>query len=136
MTTNYESTIRAALNRVNAGDLEGYLELYAEDATLHYLPPGLPGGVAGARLFYSIVLAGFPGLQITPVDFIADGDQVAVRFRMRGTQGGEFMGVPVSGKPIDVQGITIMRFEDGKCVERWSETDMMGLMTQIGAVPV
>jgi predicted ester cyclase len=52
-----------------------------------------------------------------------------------GTHQGELMGVPASGKPIFVRGMTILRFEDDKCVERWSEIDMVGLMAQIGAIP-
>lgn len=136
MTTDYESTVRAALERFNAGDLDGYLDsLYVDDVALHYLPPALGGDKSGARLFYGMVMAGFPDVQVIPKDFIAENDRLTVRFTMTGTQAGEFMGVPPSGKSFAVTGITILRFANGKCVERWSETDMMGLMTQIGAVP-
>jgi len=44
-----------------------------------------------------------------------------------------FLGVPESGKRIDVEGVTILRFQNGKCVERWSQTDVMGIMRQISA---
>lgn len=135
MPTMIENTIRAALDSFNRGDLERYLTtLYSPHADLNYLPEGLQGSVSGTRLYYSLILAAFPGVQVTARDIIVDGDKAAVRFEMSGVHLGEFMGFPPSGCPFSVQGITTMRFVDGKCVERWSETDMLGLMTQIGAI--
>ncbi|MBK8905385.1 MAG: ester cyclase [Anaerolineaceae bacterium] len=135
MTTNLESIIRNAVAFFNNGDLEKYLELYAEDAALHYLPPQLPGGAAGARLFYGMFMAAFPDIYIDVQDILVDGDRTAVRIILTGTHQGELMGIPASGKPVSVSAISILRFAGSKCVERWSELDMMGLMTQIGAVP-
>ena len=45
------------------------------------------------------------------------------------------MGVPPTGRRVDVDGMTILRFRDGKIVERWQAMDMLGLLTQLGAVP-
>ncbi|MGD9988566.1 ester cyclase [Pseudonocardia sp.] len=45
-------------------------------------------------------------------------------------------GVPATGNPVALSGITILRMRDGVCVERWSSTDMLGLLVQIGAMPV
>jgi predicted ester cyclase len=64
------------------------------------------------------------------------GDKAVVRVRITGTHEGEFMGVPPTGKRIDVQGIDIVRFgDDGKAVEHWGVTDAMTMMQQLGAVP-
>jgi predicted ester cyclase len=63
---------------------------------------------------------------------VADGDFVANSFRLQGTHRGPFLGVAGSGKRIDVEGATILKFAGGKCVERWSQTDVMGIMRQIG----
>jgi predicted ester cyclase len=54
---------------------------------------------------------------------------------MRGRHDGEFMGTSPTGNLIAVPGITILAMRDGRCVERWSQADMLGLMVQIGAVP-
>lgn len=123
--------IRAALERFNAGDLEGYLQLYAEDAAMHYLPPGLPGGTAGGRVFYGMFMGACPDVRVDVDEVMEAGDRAAVRFTMSGTQQGELMGMPGSGKHFSVEGITILRFAGDKCVERWSQTDMLGLMGQI-----
>ena len=135
MTTTLDTVSRAALGRFNAGDVAGYLDLYAEDAVLHYLPPELPGSLAGARLFYGMFLNAFPDIHVGVADIFVEGDRAVVRFTVTGTHQGELIGIPAIGKSIAVSGITILRFAGGSCVERWSELDMMGLMTQIGAVP-
>lgn len=54
---------------------------------------------------------------------------------MSGVQTGEFNGVPATGKPYVLEGITIMRFAGDQVVERWSTADFLGLMVQLGALP-
>ncbi len=49
--------------------------------------------------------------------------------------GGTFMGVPPTGTQIALPGITILHYRDGRCVERWTTSDMLGLLVQIGAIP-
>jgi predicted ester cyclase len=43
---------------------------------------------------------------------------------MTGTHRGAFLGIAPTGRNIGVNGITILRFMNGKCVERWSSVDM------------
>lgn len=78
----------------------------------------------------------FPDGQDTTDDLIADGDKVAHRWTYRGTHQGTFQGIPPTGKQITLTGISIWRFEDGKIVESWHELDTLGLMQQLGVVPV
>jgi predicted ester cyclase len=54
---------------------------------------------------------------------------------MTGHHVDEFMGVPATGTKIMLPGITILHFRDGRCVERFSQADMLGLLIQIGVVP-
>jgi predicted ester cyclase len=54
---------------------------------------------------------------------------------MSGVHRGELFGVPGTGRPIEQGVITILRFEGGRCVERWSVADVLGVLVQIGAVP-
>jgi predicted ester cyclase len=44
-------------------------------------------------------------------------------------------GVPTTGNDVALPGITILQFEDERVVERFSQADMLGLMTQLGAIP-
>ena len=65
---------------------------------------------------------------------IAEGDRVAVRFRLIGTNSGSLMGHPPSGKPIDAGALALMTISSGRVVELRAEFDQLGLMQQIGVL--
>jgi predicted ester cyclase len=133
---NYRASVEDARKKFNAGDVQGYVEsLYAPDAFIHYLPPGLPQGWQGAKLFYASFTAAFPDAQLTFDDIITEGDWVAIRYHVEMTHRGEFQGIPPTGKRVTITGITILRFADGQVVERWSESDFLGLLQQLGVIP-
>ncbi|WP_123966985.1 ester cyclase [Streptomyces sp. TLI_185] len=68
-------------------------------------------------------------------DQISQGDRVSTRWTWRGTQTGEFMGLPATGKNVVMTGTTLFRCnEEGKIVEGWWEYDRLGLMAQLGAL--
>ena len=78
-----------------------------------------------------------PDLQLIVEDQIAEGDKVATRWRMCGTHSGaEFMGMPPTGRKVDVTGISIDRLVKGKIAEHWSAEDALGMMQQLGIVPL
>ena len=79
--------------------------------------------------------AAFPDIQHTLEDQLADGDRVAVRLTVAGTQTGEFQGLPASGKHVRIGSINIFRCEGGKIAEQWVETDSLGMLQQLGAMP-
>jgi len=126
------AAIERAVERMNDGDLPGYLDLYADDLTLHGYPPDVEGK-AGAVAFYTSFSKALPDLKLSIEDAIADGDTVAVRYRIQGTHEDEFMGVPASGNKVDLSGQSFFRFEDGRVVERWQALDGATLLTQLGA---
>ena len=135
-TNNHSQVLKQAQEKFNRGDLEGYLTtLYDSNVVLYFLPPGLPPGRDGTRLYYNGFLAGFPDAQLHLDEIISDGDRLAIRFHLEMTHQGEFQGIPPTGKRVSFTGITIMRFADGKVIERWSETDNLGLLQQLGVIP-
>ncbi len=135
-TQNNRQVAEAARRHFNAGELDAYINtLYAPDAVAHFLPPGMPQGHAGLRLFYTAFVAGFPDARLTYDEVLAEGDDMAIRFHIDATHAGDFNGIPATGKQISFAGITTLRFAAGKVVERWSHADFPGLMQQIGAMP-
>ena len=126
----------------NAGDLDGYLDdLRSWAIRLHGFSPE-PLEKAAVTEFYKGVWAAFgdEGRASPQLDFfetLEDGDLYACRFVMAGVHRGPFFGVPASGKPSALNGITIMRFGEGHrtVVERFTSADMLGLLGQIGALP-
>ncbi|HWN26954.1 MAG TPA: ester cyclase [Actinomycetospora sp.] len=129
-----EAALAQAVDRWNAGDLDGYLEIYADDVRLHGFGPG-PLGKDGGRAFYEDLVAAFPGSRLQLHDTFGAGDRLTARFTLTGRHEGTFMGVPATGREIALAGITILHFRDGACVERWSCSDVLGVLVQIGAVP-
>lgn len=119
-------------NKKNGAAIDEFIALNHVD---HAAPPGMPGGLEGVKQTINMYLTAFPDLHFTVEDMIAEGDKVAVRLTTRGTQQGEFMGVPPTGKHTTVTAIDINRFAGGKCVEHWLQMDTLGLLQQLGVVP-
>ncbi|HLU55543.1 MAG TPA: ester cyclase [Pseudonocardia sp.] len=126
--------LAAAVMAWNDGDGEAYLRLYDPSVRHHGLGPE-PLDHAGNRAFYEGVWAAFPGIRLTLDDLVAEGDRVAVRFHLSGRHCGDFMGVPPTGRDVVITGQTVLRFRGGRVIERWTTTDQLGLMVQLGAVP-
>ena len=78
------------------------------------------------------VEAGFPRYELNAQDLIFDGDKAVVRFNLHATHKGNFMGIPATGKEINVPGIIIYRLADGKIVEHWLHFDAGTMMQQLG----
>jgi steroid delta-isomerase-like uncharacterized protein len=85
--------------------------------------------------FGAMFYQGFPDLYHTIEEVIAEGDKAVVRFTLRGAQTADFMGIPATDKPIEVQAIAILRFEDGKVAQLTAEFDQLGMMQQLGVIP-
>ena len=133
---DHAATMERAYELINAGDIDGFGALLADDFVEHEESPGLAPTRDGVMDFFRMYIAAFPDLRMTPEDVLASGDKVVVRVRATGTHEGEFMGVPATGKTIDVQAIDIVRFgDDGLAHEHWGVFDAMTMMQQLGVVP-
>ena len=96
---------------------------------------GIPHTREGQRQFMAVYLRAFPDASITVEDQLVEGDKVVTRWTGHGTQTGEFMDIPPSGKSVAVAGVRIDRFSGGKIVEGWTFFDQLGMLRQLGAVP-
>ena len=97
--------------------------------------PGLPFevvGPAGIKKLAEALLPGIPDLRLPIEDMVAEGDKVLVRLRVRGTHGGELMGIPATGRPIDIAVLDLFMIRDAQLVEHWALLDNLGLLRQIG----
>ena len=130
-----------ALNRrifeaIGSQNLDALDELIAADTVDHALPPEMPPGLDGQKAFMGMFISAFPDINMTVEDEIAEGDKVVTRWTATGTHTGELMGIPATGKQVIIKGVDINRFSDGKNVEHWGQMDQMGLMQQLGVVPM
>jgi steroid delta-isomerase-like uncharacterized protein len=118
------------------GKLDEVLELVGDDYVAHVPGSAEPfRGKEGFREFVTTYLTGFPDATITVDDQIAEGDVVATRWTGRGTNTGELIGMPATGRQITVDGMTYSRIVDGKAREAWITWDTLAMMQQLGAVP-
>ena len=128
-----KQVVRAAFEPLDTV-LEKHEEIYAPDWVGHF--SGMPPlDLDGHKQYSDAMTDAFPDLERTIDDLLADGDKVIARWSATGTNTGPFNGMPASGKFARSSGITIFRIADGRIAEEWSESDMLGLLMQIGAMP-
>jgi predicted ester cyclase len=77
----------------------------------------------------------FPDVSFIIDTMVAEGDMVAIRGRMQGTNIGSYNGMPPTGKKIEMGYISVCRIAGGKVVESWRYSDTLGMMQQLGIIP-
>ena len=101
--------------------------------------PGLPFEVVGPdgiKRLADALLPGIPDLALPIEDVIAEGDKVLVRLRVSGTHGGELMGIPATGRTIDIGVLDLFQFRGEQLVEHWALLDNLGLLRQLGVTAI
>ena len=95
-----------------------------------------PMDVDGHSGFGVMFYTGFPDIYHTIDDVIGEGDKAVVRFTLRGSHTGDFMGIPATGRPIEVSAIAMLTFVDGKVAQLNAQFDQLGMMQQLALIPV
>ncbi len=101
--------------------------------------PGLPFevvGPQGVKRLADALLPGIPDMELPIEDVIAEGEKVLVRLRVCGTHGGELMGIPATGRKIDIAVLDLFQFRDGKLIEHWALLDNLGMLRQLGVTTI
>lgn len=133
MSTNRQA-FDDAIAAWNAGDLGRYLTLYDERIALHGYSAE-PMDKATVRGFYGALFDALDDIRLDIVQVVEGDDRLAVQGVMSGVHAQELFGMPATGVRVEQEVMTILRFEGGRCIERWSVADTLGVMTQIGALP-
>ena len=113
-------------------------ELFSADHTYHDpASPGIGPGPAGMKQLIGAYQTGFGDTKWTVHEVLdAAPDTVVTRWTGSGTQTGELLGIAPTGKAVSVDGIWLHRIADGKIVESWNCWDTLGMLQQLGVVPV
>ena len=114
--------------------------IFDEDCHTHQLQSGsptiaTPRGPAAVKTHVTDWLSGFPDLKFTVEQMFADEDRVLSQLAMDGTQTGQWLGIPPTGKRVNVKMITIHRIRSRKIIEDWVLVESLGLLQQFGALP-
>jgi steroid delta-isomerase-like uncharacterized protein len=133
----YETLFRRAYEIMSAGDLNDLDDLIAEDYVEHAaVPPDTPAGRAGVKAVVAQYRQAFPDLRITIEKYLEQGDTGCAVLRVTGTQTGSLLGLPATGRTIDICMVDLARVADGRAVEHWGASDDLGMLTQLGLAPV
>ena len=120
---------------VNKQNPQAIEEVYAPNFVWHEPDQDIQG-YEQARQFVSAFFKGFPDINISVEDVIAEGDKAVTRYTIRGTHQGETEEFgPPTEKQMELKGITVHRIENGKIVEEWEAYDNLSVMQQLGLVP-
>lgn len=124
--------VEEAQTRHNLIAIDEYL---SPDFVDHSVPLGLPPNREGVKMQFSMFFKALPDLHAIIHDQIADGSRVVTRKTLRGTHRDDLMGIPPTGKTVDIEVIDIVAIKDGKITDHWNLTDQLGLLKQLGAFP-
>jgi predicted ester cyclase len=124
----------------NERKLEVADAIFDEDCHTHQLQSGQPviaspRDPAAAKAEVTDWLSGFSNLKFTVEQMFADRDRIISQLAMDGTQTGQWMGIPPTGKRVNIRMITIHRIRKGKIIEDWVLVEWLGLLQQLGALP-
>lgn len=131
---NKQSSL-AFFERFTGGRIDECLRLFAPLFKVHFNDETAPlsaGAYGGVGAMY---LKSFPALKFTPIAQVAEGNKVVTVGTYAGTQTGELMGLPASGKAVEFTDITFDRYNQGLIAERWDLGDQYGMLVQLGVLP-
>jgi steroid delta-isomerase-like uncharacterized protein len=94
--------------------------------------PDLARGPEGVKEILKMMKTAFPDYHLRIDRMVAEDDKVGAQFTQGGTHEGELMGIAPTGRTVEWTETGILRFEGGKIVETWFESDILGLMQQLG----
>ncbi len=135
MSEDNKAFFRQFIDGMNAQDLDFIDRLLDPNFIEHDPEPGVEPGIEGIKQIIGMFYSGFPDLHVTINQLVTEGDIVVGHMTTEGTQTGEFMGIPASGKKMSITEIHMVRIANGKAVEHWGLANALAMMQQLGQMP-
>src|SRR5437870_1544836 len=130
-----KAAYKAVSNAWDAGKVDEFDKYITANSVDHDAMPGQKPGLEGLKEMVKMMHTAYPDMKST-IDYIGvDGDILTARYHMAGTNSGPMMGMPATNKKVNVEGVDMVKWENGKFVEHWGVFDEMGMMKQLGLVP-
>jgi steroid delta-isomerase-like uncharacterized protein len=136
MSTERKRILQTIIDEIwNKGNVEVIDKFYTPNFKNHH--PNIPevSDFASFKKWVVEVHKTLPDFHATIEDMIAEEDKIAVRWTVTGTQKGEFMGIPPTGKKVRFEGMTVYRFEGDKVAEMWWVSNEIAILRQLGVFP-
>ena len=134
---DYRALAQEWLKEVNKHNVSAFDSYLTSNFVEHEEVPGTENlsGADVPKAYFGMMFEAFPDVHMELMDMTVDGDKLWWRYRLTGTNTGPFMGMPPTGKKIDIQGIDVLRMEGDRAAEHWGVTDELKMMQQLGLVP-
>ena len=135
----YRSLLERYVELYNAGDLDGVMDLYAEDA-VQIMPEGTFEGRSAIRERLARDLVACPDIAWTVLSFVEQGDTFADEWSFVATHTGPFQlpdgsEYPATGRRVELRGMELVQLRDGKIIVDNLYYDFMAIVSQLGLVP-
>ena len=135
----YSELLDTYVERYNAGDLDGVMDLYADDA-VQIMPDGVFQGKEAIRARLALDLEACPTYHHTVRSFVEQGDSFCDEWTFAGTHDGPLTlpdgtQIPPTGKPVEIHGMEFCQVRDGQLIVDNLYYDNLALATQIGLIP-
>jgi predicted ester cyclase len=121
---------------IDRGNVSAADTLVAADYAGHFSGAPVINGREAFKQFISMYTNALANRHAALEDILVEGDYAACRVTLTGKHSGNLFGVPPSGKEINVKSLAIFRFAGEQVAEQWANSDDMGMLQQIGAMPV
>jgi steroid delta-isomerase-like uncharacterized protein len=118
-----------------ANDAAAYEEVVADEVVDHNPRPGQKPGRQAVIDAVAAFAAGFPDLELTVEQEVAEGDLMVQYGMLAGTNTGQLMGMPATDKPVRLAWMDMHRIKGGQIVESWHLEDTAGMLQQLGVTP-
>jgi steroid delta-isomerase-like uncharacterized protein len=138
MLSENESIVRQLFEEVlNNGDV-AFADMIMSRDSVNHGPSmiGCDGGAEGFKQTVKMFRNAMPDLNYSVHEIIATEDRVMARWTLRGTQTGVLRGIKPTNKHVLVTGVIIYRIAAGEIQESWGNWDALGMMLQLGVLPM
>jgi len=120
---------------INKGKLDMFNDSnFTKDVVMHVSPSDVVG-IDSARAYYANYLTGFSNITFTIKDVFGQGEKLVKHWNFKGTHTGNFFGIPATGKTVSIDGVTLVRMENGKIAEERDFFDNLEFSQQLGLIP-
>ena len=130
-----KAVVQRLFDEFYPGNVDVADELFAPQVELNDSGKAMTVTPDDLKMRHRAQMATMPDMKMALHDVVSEGDTVAYRWTMSGTQTGASGGIPATGKYGEMRGMTIMRLKDGRIVAGWHVYDMLGLLQQLGVIP-
>lgn len=122
MSDETKALVRRYNDELIRGDPSAFVAHLADDFVDHEMIPGIPATRAGVQMLFEQLRSAFSGFHMHVESMVTEGDLVAVRVMMTGKHVGGIMGIPLTGKDVQIPVCHWIRVRDGEGVEHWRVT--------------